>query len=126
EGGMSAPFVGWWPGVISKDAISRQVGHIIHIMPTCVERAGAHHPETFKGQTIQPLEGTSLLRVLLGNQRTKSNPLFWEHERNRAVPRGIWKLVARHPRIWELYDVVADRTGCHTLAAALPTDPTEV
>ncbi len=126
EGGISSPFIACWPGVISKDAISRQVGHIIDIMPTCVELAGAHHPETFKGQTIQPLEGTSLLPVLLGNQRTNSNPLFWEHEGNRAVRWGKWKLVSRHPGNWELYDVVADRTELHNLAAELPNKAKEM
>ena len=46
--------------------------------------------------------------------------LFWEHEGNRAVRQGKWKLVSRHPGNWELYDLEADRTELHDLAGANP------
>jgi hypothetical protein len=65
---------------------------------------------------------------------TASNePLFWEHERNRAVRDGKWKLVSRHKDIheqmsrvgtghrtgeWELYDLSTDRNELRNLAAA--------
>lgn len=48
------------------------------------------------------------------------NPLFWEHEGNRAVRQGKWKLVARAQGKWELYDLEADRTELKDLAAADP------
>lgn len=47
-------------------------------------------------------------------------PIFWEHEGNRAVRLGHWKLVALHGRDWELYDVEADRTELKNLAATYP------
>jgi arylsulfatase len=47
-------------------------------------------------------------------------PIFWEHEGNRAVRLGQWKLVALHRRDWELYDVEADRTEQNNLAARYP------
>ena len=43
--------------------------------------------------------------------------LFWEHEGNRAVRDGRWKLVSRKGHPWELYDIDADRTELHDLAA---------
>lgn len=46
--------------------------------------------------------------------------MFWEHEGNCAVRIGRWKLVRKHPGAWELYDMVADRTEMHDLAAAQP------
>ena len=46
--------------------------------------------------------------------------MFWEHEGNSAVRIGKWKLVRRHPRDWELYDLDADRTELHDLAANEP------
>jgi len=46
--------------------------------------------------------------------------LFWEHEGNRAVRQGKWKLVSKHPGGWELYDLEADRTELHDLSAANP------
>ena len=42
--------------------------------------------------------------------------IFWEHEGNRAVRHGKWKLVAEHGKAWELYDLDADRTELHDVA----------
>ena len=48
--------------------------------------------------------------------------IFWEHEANRAVRKGKWKLVSAasfdYPFIndWELYDMEADRTETNNLA----------
>ena len=44
----------------------------------------------------------------------------WEHEGNRAVRRGQWKLVSRYPDKWELYNLEADRTELRNLADAEP------
>ncbi len=47
--------------------------------------------------------------------------MYWEHEGNRAVRFGEWKLVAKGAvGPWELYDLAADRTELHDLAAAEP------
>jgi hypothetical protein len=47
--------------------------------------------------------------------------IYWEHEGNRAVREGKWKLVAKGPAgAWELYDTEADRTEMHDLATAEP------
>ena len=46
--------------------------------------------------------------------------MFWEHEGNRAVRQGQWKLVSKDLGAWELYDMVADRTELNDLAAKDP------
>ena len=46
--------------------------------------------------------------------------MFWEHEGNRAIREGRWKLVAAHRGPWELYDMESDRTETADLAAAQP------
>ena len=46
--------------------------------------------------------------------------LFWEHEGNRAVRAGRWKLVAVRAKPWELYDLDADRTERNDLASRHP------
>jgi len=39
-----------------------------------------------------------------------SRPLFFEHEGNRAIRDGDWKLVALRGQPWELYDFAKNRT----------------
>ena len=46
--------------------------------------------------------------------------LYWEHEGNRAVRSGDWKLVAKHKGPWELYDLSRDRVESTDLAAKRP------
>jgi len=121
EGGISTPFIARWPAVIQDSGtISRQIGHVTDIMATVVDVAGARHPETYKGHAILPLEGSSLLPIFEGKTRAHPAPIFWEHEGNRAVRLGKWKLVARDRQKWELYDVEADRTELNNLAASHP------
>jgi arylsulfatase A-like enzyme len=47
-------------------------------------------------------------------------PICWEHEGNRAVREGRWKLVSKYPGKWELYDMEADRTALNDLAERFP------
>ena len=51
---------------------------------------------------------------------------YWEHEGNRAVRVGKWKLVSRHPGGWELYDLEADRTELNNLAEKHPQKAAEL
>jgi arylsulfatase len=41
----------------------------------------------------------------------KERVLFFEHQGNRAVREGKWKLVAFDDKPWELYDFSNDRTA---------------
>ncbi len=99
--------------------IDHRMGHIIDIMATCADAAGAVYPKTFNGEAIVALEGQSLLPAMRG-ESPQERTLFWEHERNRAVRDGKWKLVAIHGRAWELYDMDADRAELYDLAAEHP------
>jgi len=119
EGGISTPLVVHWPAVIKKQRITRQAGHLIDIMATCLNVADADYPKTYKGREIIPFEGKSLLPVFRGKELPQ-RPIFWEHEGNRAVRLGKWKLVSRYPGDWELYDIEADRTEMNNLAGKYP------
>jgi arylsulfatase len=116
EGGINSPFIAHWPrGIRRRNSVEPQPGHILDLMPTCVELAGATYP-----QSMPPMEGRSLVRVLRGD-RLERGPLFWEHEGNRAVRIGRWKAVAVQPAgRWELYDVDADPTELKDQAAKQP------
>jgi len=121
EGGIATPLIAYWPAVIKKrGALTHQVGHIIDIMATCLDAAGVDYPKRYKGRPIKPLEGKSLLPIFKGGRRRGHDVLYWEHEGNRAVRAGKWKLVSRYPRGWELYEMEADRTELNDLSAKYP------
>src|SRR5205807_320394 len=121
EGGIASPFIASWPSVIKANgSFSPQIGYVTDIMATCVELAGAHRPESVQGQKTPPLEGSSLLPIFEGKQRARPTAICWEHEGNRAVRLANWKLVSRHRKDWELYDMAADRTELHNLARQHP------
>ncbi|UCD52711.1 MAG: arylsulfatase, partial [Phycisphaerales bacterium] len=127
EGGIATPFIASWPGVIKNGgAITHEVGHIIDVMATCVDAAGAKYPKTRKDQTVTPLEGKSLLPIFRTGKRVGHDALFWEHEGNRAVRQGKWKLVSAHGGAWELYDLEADRTELNNLIDKQPDKAKEL
>ncbi len=120
EGGISTPFLAHWPAVVSrKGEIDGRVAHIIDVMPTLAEVAGATYPTQAHGRAIPRPEGRSLVPAFRG-EPGEPRRLFFEHEGNRAVRDGTWKLVARKGRSWELYDIDADRAELHDRAAAQP------
>jgi arylsulfatase len=123
EGGIAAPLIVHWPRGIAADrrnALVNQPAHLIDVMPTVLDVAGVAYPQEYKGTTIQPMEGVSLRPALAGRPVARIQPLFWEHEGNRAVRRGDFKLVAVHGGPWELYDLARDRTELTDLAASRP------
>jgi arylsulfatase len=121
EGGISTPLVAYWPKVIEQAGeLTHQPGHLIDLMATCVDVAGAEYPKTYCGKEITPLEGKSLFPVFQGKEREGHEAIFWEHEGNRAVRKGNWKLVSLHDGGWELYDLESDRTEMHDLSERHP------
>ena len=120
EGGIATPLIAHWPAAIGrKGQLEHQPGHLIDIMATCVDLAGADYPTELGGRKILPLEGRSLAPTFDGKE-IQREALYWEHEGNRAVRVGKWKLVARRGRPWELYDMQADRTERNDLSAKHP------
>jgi arylsulfatase len=126
EGGISTPLIACWPSQIRKHGgFTQQAGQLVDLMATCVDAAGAAYPATRHGEAVQPMEGRSLLPAMRGTKPVERE-LFWEHEGNRAVRVGDWKLVSKHPEDWELYNLKADRTEMNNLAAAHPARVAEM
>lgn len=120
EGGIRAPLIAHWPnGFPARGAYRDQVGHLIDVMATCVDVCGAEYPARVGDTAITPLEGKSLRSAFAG-QPLQREYLAWEHQGNRAIREGKWKLVARANRPWELYDLAADPVELSDLAAKQP------
>jgi arylsulfatase len=123
EGGISTPLIAHWPAgipVARRNALEKQPVHLIDIMATAVDLAGAHYPRQRDGQAIEPMQGVSLRPAFDGQPLGRTQPIFWEHEGNKAVRDGRWKLVLRHRQPWQLFDMEADRTEQHDLIGHHP------
>jgi arylsulfatase A-like enzyme len=110
EGGISTPLIAHWPAGISRHGvIETQPGHVVDLLATAADVGKATHEK--------PIDGVSLVPAFAGKPLDRPRPIFWEHEGNRAVREGKWKLVATGAAgPWELYDMDADRTEMHDLA----------
>jgi arylsulfatase len=130
EGGIASPLVVHWPsGIKAKGELRNQMSHLIDIMATCLDISGIRYPEKFNGNEIIPFEGKSLVPSFK-NEKINREILFWEHEGNRALRKGKWKLVSKVQKNmkftdndenqWELYDIEQDRSETNNLAAKYP------
>ncbi|VGO13295.1 Arylsulfatase [Pontiella desulfatans] len=138
EGGIRTPMIAAWPkGIAKPGRTSSELGHLVDIMATCVDVSGAMYPRNFNGKKITPMEGLSLDPVFKTGTRKGHEVFCWEHEGNRAVRKGKWKLMSRYeddvklyqawgfPKAgrtveWELYDMEADPTEIHDLSSSHP------
>ena len=123
EGGACTPLIAYWPKRITKGGrITRQLGHIIDIVPTCLAVAGVETPKTFGGKPVLPPEGVSLAPLLAddGKDLPTREPIFCSYGGYRAMWQGKWKIIARGKTPWELYDMSADRTELDDLAGKHP------
>jgi arylsulfatase len=122
EGGIATPMIAHWPrGIAARGELRRVPGHVIDLVPTLVEVAGGTRPVGgTKGEIPPPLPGRSLVPALAGDAPAGRDALWWEHEGNRAIRVGDWKLVAARDRPWELYDLATDRAEARDLAGEQP------
>ena len=121
EGGTATPFIANYPGFIKAGGQVNQPAHIIDLMATCLDFAHVSYPKTYNGHDIIPTDGTSLVPLFEGKTWKGHDALFFEHEGNRAVRQGEWKLVSQKPdNKWELYNTGTDRSELNDLSAKYP------
>jgi arylsulfatase A-like enzyme len=123
EGGIITPMVFSWPnGVKNKGSLVHTPAHINDFMPTFLEIAGVDYPSHYNGVEIDSLDGKSFTYLINGNENPDSNRiLFWEHQGNRAVRQGNWKLLAEHGKEWELYNLSHDPFETENLMDVYPS-----
>ncbi len=118
EGGISSPLIVHWPEGLKTDpgSVTRQPGHLIDFMATCVDLAGASYPQRMGDRTIDPLQGKSLAPIFRGQTRQPHETLYFHFGTDRALRQGPWKLVSAKLGRWELYNLDKDRTELNDLA----------
>ncbi|MFC7623726.1 arylsulfatase [Microlunatus sp. GCM10028923] len=119
EGGIATPLIAHWPAGLSGGVTVHDPYQLPDVLATVLEATGAEYPERRDDHPVPPAEGTSMLPSWRGGA-VDDHELFWEHEGNSAARRGRWKLVRKHDRPWELYDLDADRTELTDVAADHP------
>lgn len=116
EGGISTPLLVQWPARFGAGGVHHGPWHVVDVLPTILDAAGAGYPAEYGGHAVQTLDGESFLPALTGVAQARQQPIAWEHEGNAAVRVGGFKLVRQFGQDWELYDMEADRTELHNLA----------
>lgn len=121
EGGISTPLIAYWPaGIEARGKLRHTPVHFIDVAPTVLELAGVTKPATICDKPVPAAPGLSLVPLFARDVPFTHADLWWEHEGNRALRIGDWKIVAAARHGWELYDLAADRGESHDLAAQFP------
>jgi arylsulfatase A-like enzyme len=130
EGGHSVPAIARLPHQRAHRAQFDGLTHLTDLAPTFLALAGVADPgREYKGRSVHPITGLSLLPVLQGRTRTvrgAETVLADEQNGHRYVIRGRWKLLwlgppyGLTPNAWELFDLQVDRAETTNLAAQHP------
>lgn len=107
DGGHRVPFFMSWPNgnIIQKQAINELAAHV-DMLPTLVELAGIDH------KSEKPLDGTSIAKVLKGDEKSIDRMLVIDTQRNQLPIKGRnscvmstkWRLIGGK----ELYNTLDD------------------
>jgi arylsulfatase A-like enzyme len=128
EGGISTPLIVQWPaGIKARGELRNTPGHLVDIVPTLLELAGAPAPLQWGGEARPPLAGRSLAPAFEKDQTISRECIFFKHEGNRALRAGDWKIAAAGPDSpWELYNLATDRSETRNLATSHPEKTDEL
>lgn len=128
EGGISTPAIVHWPkGIAAKGELRHAPAHLVDLVPTLLELAGAPSPTAWSGQPRPALPGISLVPALASDVTAERPPIFYKHEGNRALRSGDWKIVSSGKNsTWELYDLSKDRSETRDLAPSRPDKVSEL
>jgi arylsulfatase len=125
EGGCNTPLIISWPAGMSasvRGGIDKQnFGHVSDIMPTLMDISGSAYPARRGNIAIPKPEGVSLVPSLAGEKIERKAPVIVEHEGNKMLRDGDWKVVQEYMEPdWMLYDMKNDPTEMTDLARSHP------
>ena len=122
EGGIATPAIVHWPkGLNTKPGeIVDDPAHLVDLLPTFADLAGARRPDSWPDRELRPLAGVSLRPILKGQHPESRPPIHLLFSKDRGLRDGDWKLVSFRAQKWELYNMAEDRTELHNLAEKHP------
>jgi arylsulfatase len=130
NGGIRVPLVAHWPAAFGGGGIREQWTHVTDILPTVLEVTGVPFPEQWRGVAPHAPDGASFASILRDpaapGARTRQH---YELAGNRGYIEGARKIVSLQPPDkpmnldnWMLFDLDADATETHDLAAGHPAE----
>ena len=122
EGGISSPAILHWPAGLKQKpgSVIDLPAHLVDVLPTFAELAGAKVPTTFPDREPTPLAGISLAPLIAGGEIKRRPPIHLLFSSDRGLRDGDWKLVSYKSQPWELYHIATDRTELNDVAAKNP------
>ncbi len=122
EGGASTPAIIHWPAGLKTEpgAVVETPAHLVDVLPTLAEIAGAKIPSEWPGREPTPLAGVSLKPVFDGKGMESRPPIHLLFNKDRGLRDGDWKLVSYQSKAWELYNMAEDRAELNNVAAQHP------
>ena len=133
EGGIKVPLIIKMPG--DMDNAGKWNDGFIHVtdmMPTILEIAQAEYPKEYKGHSIHPHIGKSLLPVVQGDSLTvhTNDGYGWELFEMKAYIKNDWKLLRLPEPMgtgkWELYNLKNDPAEAIDLSKQFPDIKSEL
>jgi len=132
EGGVADPLIVHWPaGVSDPGGLRRHYVHAVDLLPTILDAVGVEAPAVIDGVEQMPVHGVSMRETLADPGAPERHiTQYYEMFGCQAIYHDGWKAVVYHPIQdaepgldqvpWELYDLRADPSECHDLAASEP------
>jgi arylsulfatase A-like enzyme len=143
EGGTHLPLIVSWPASLPKGEVRGQYGHVIDLLPTTLEIAGAGAPASRNGVAQDPVQGTSLgYSFKDGKAANRHTVQYYFLFGSGAIVKDGWKasfgyrpdfvdIFATYPapqnpannagkEVWELYDLNTDFNERNNLAGKYP------
>jgi N-acetylgalactosamine-6-sulfatase len=117
EGGIRAPCLIDWPGVLSEGTTTDQVSLTMDLLPTILAATGAEAPAG------RQFDGVDLLPVLRGQKQPFSRTAFWRYKRRKTVRKAVrdgeMKYISESGEE-ELYNLAVDEQEQKNLLAESP------